>query len=204
MNLFTATTNRAARRQSGGRSPVQANASGAALFMAISLLALFSLLGAVWMRFVSLELEESDLRIQEMRARHYAAAGVYSAAGHIQQAVSQNTPPAPTHLFSYPLYGKVQGKTDGMPSPLDAYLGEAAVSINPINQQMWDARFANGPIWPGEGHAFLVSSKAELKKAGPGSMLVLAHCAVEAVLIAQNDCCDVIYWNSVKNEEERK
>ena len=183
----------------GGAAATGGRNSGVALFIAISLLALFSALGASYVRYMSLELDETDMRLRGMRARHYAAAGVYSVSGNIRDALSRGALPLDSHTFSYGLYGDLQGGPKDAPASLDTYNAQARVTVAAMNEDDWNERFSNGPAWPGEKQAFHVISRAQVQRAGPGRMITLAQYAVEAVLIAQSECCDIIYWSVYKD-----
>ena len=76
---------------------------GAALVFAISMLAIFSALGMFYVRFMELELENSDIELRERRARQFAAAGVEVAAARLQQFL-QNPDKYPLRMASpYPV-----------------------------------------------------------------------------------------------------
>ncbi len=192
--------NRAITRR--GTAATNGRNNGVALFIAISLLALFSALGASYVRYMSLELDETEMRLRNMRARHYAAAGVYSVSGSIRDALSRGTRPQDSHTFSYGLYGELQGGATDAPAALDTYNAQARVTLAPMNEHDWKERFLNGPAWPGETQAFRVISQAQVRRAGPGRMITLAQYAVEAILIAQSECCDIIYWSAYKDGKQ--
>lgn len=63
------------------------NQRGAALLFAISVLAIFSTLGMLYVRHMELELADADINLREKRARQLAAAGVECAAAGLQQFV---------------------------------------------------------------------------------------------------------------------
>ncbi len=170
--------------------------NGVALFLAISLLALLSVMGASYMRFMSLELDGSDIRVRRMRARHYAAAGVYNAAGHIQAALAADELPAPDYIFSYPLYDGRHDPETYRPTELTAYVAEARVSVGVFDQEAWTERFASTPDWPGDGRVFRVVSAAMVQRAVPGGMHTLARHAVEAVLVSDGNGCEILCWSA--------
>lgn len=175
---------------------------GAALFIAISMLALFSALGASYVRFMSLEIEESNLRLRAMRVRHYAGAGVYSAMGSINEALSCGMHPASSYTYSYGMYGLIQGAEKSVPALLNTYNAQSQVAVAVITEDGWNERFPDGPLWPGEAQAFEVVSQARLQRAGPGRMIHLAAHSVTAVLVAQSDCCAVIFWSHHKDTHD--
>jgi type II secretory pathway component PulK len=62
---------------------------GAALVFAISLLAIFSVLGTAYVVSMATELDAADLRIREARATHLAEAGLQAAIGDLGIAVRE-------------------------------------------------------------------------------------------------------------------
>ena len=180
------------------------NSSGIALFLAISLLALFSVLGASYMRYMSLELEETELRIRDMRIRHYATAGINSAAGHIHEAIIAGETPSPSYAFSYAVYGQTQQKDESPLQSLSTYTAEAQVAVEAIEKDVWDSRFVNGASWPGAGRVFRLVSKAAIQRAVPGRIITVAHHSVEAILVAEEG--DIFFFsrNTVENYDSLK
>ncbi len=172
----------------------RAHASGVALFLAISLLALFSVLGASYMRFMSIELDDSDMRIRQMRARQYAAAGVNSAAGNIAASLAADRSPDGAYVFLYPLYDGRYDVETNTPTALTAYTAEARVAVAHLDQDGWQGFFPDGPSWPGPDRAFHVVSIARVQQAVPGQMRTLATHAVEAVMLGDADGCDTVFW----------
>ena len=76
-------------RSSGNRDTVRD--SGAALIMAVGMLAIFVILGTAWFTFASLETLNTRWEGQQLRARHAAAGGVYAAAGELERAIAAGT-----------------------------------------------------------------------------------------------------------------
>jgi len=161
---------------------------GVALFLAISFLALFSVLGASYMRFMSLELDETDMRIRDMRVRNYATAGINNAAGHIRSALLAGEAPRSSYTFSYAVYGESQEATEQPLSILSTYTAQTRASVRELGKEEWDRRFANnGLSWPGSMRAFCITAKAELQRAVSGSIITLAGHAMEAVLVMEDE-----------------
>ena len=132
----------------GERNRVNASSStplnnnrGVALFLAISLLALFSVLGATYMRFMSLELDESNLYVRDMRIRQYADAGVYNAAGHIRTALAQGAAPLKRYAFPFAVYGDTQDGDENQLRALSTYTAEALVSVETLDRNNWESEF---------------------------------------------------------------
>lgn len=176
-------------------------AAGVALFIAISLLALFSVLGASYVRYMSLELEESDLRIRDMRVRHYATAGINSATGHIHAALMANEVPEAVYTFSYAVYGQTQEEGDDTPQSLSTYTAEAQVEVERIEKDAWESRFVNGTSWPGTGRAFRLLSSAVIQRALPGRIVPVTHQSTEAVLVLEEQNLVLVSMNTVDNSD---
>lgn len=63
-------------------SPDRRGKRGAALVLALSLLAIFSILGTCYVKYMNLSLDEADFEVRRVRAEQLAAAGVaYAAEG---------------------------------------------------------------------------------------------------------------------------
>lgn len=69
-------------RHSSGR-----NRRGVALILAISLLALFTVLGTLYIRHMNIELDRAGLLLDQVRARNLAGAGVHAAIADLQRAL---------------------------------------------------------------------------------------------------------------------
>lgn len=171
---------------------------GIALFIAISLLALFSVLGASYMRFMSLELDESDLRIRNIRIRHYATAGINSAAAQVRTALVEGIVPRPAYNFTYAVYGASQESDINSITPLSTYTAQAQITVKALGEEAWEARFNNKPEWPGTMQAFCLVSAVSLQRAIPGKILTQAQHTVEAVMIMENEEYSFLSWHTIK------
>lgn len=166
--------------------------SGAALFIALAFLSIFSLLGAAYIRHMSIESDVNARQLNQIRARHYAIAGIQSAAGDIWTCSLENRPPKTTNAYSYGVYGSPSGSHEGCPVPLETHTAEAQVSLAPVDAASWSSRFKSAPPWPGEGKVFHVISKSQVRRASAGGMRLLGKYSVESVLAVQGDGCRVI------------
>jgi len=72
---------------SGNTRVARRNDRGTALVLALSLLAIFGILGSAYVRYMSLELVKSDIQVREARAEHLASAGVQIALEGLRQEV---------------------------------------------------------------------------------------------------------------------
>jgi hypothetical protein len=90
---------------------------GAALVLAISLLALFSFLGTIFVKNMGLHLKEAQIIVDEIRAAHIAAAGVQSAIAELAHTLRSGATPilaAEASTYDFPTYTKPDvAATDG-------------------------------------------------------------------------------------------
>lgn len=89
------------------------NSRGVALFTALALLALFVLLGAVYMQYMTLEYDGAKLSTWDLHARTAARAGVSAAAGELVATLNAGDAQAPggPKVYEFPLY-KAAGGTE--------------------------------------------------------------------------------------------
>ena len=82
---------------------------GAALILAISVLALLAFIGTEYVRSMNLELEASTVDLRQARARLVAAAGVNAAIGALEtaRAAEVPTPKIEDKRYSFPTYGGI-------------------------------------------------------------------------------------------------
>lgn len=66
---------------------------GFALIGAISMLAIFTLLGTAYVRYMMIEYEDTRRHLDEIRARHLASGGIYAAIGEIGAALDNGETP---------------------------------------------------------------------------------------------------------------
>lgn len=175
------------------------SSAGVALFFAISLLALFSVLGSSYMRFMSLELAESEIRVRDIQARYYATAGINSVAGHIYADLSAGELPDSSYTFFYAVYGQGREEDEYLLKPLSTYTAEAQVMVEGIGREAWDRKFMNNVRWPGAGRAFRLVCSAKIQQAIPGRIVTIAHHAVNVVLVAQKEDISFLSWNTIRN-----
>jgi len=64
---------------------------GAALLTALALLAVCTLLGASWLRYMLSENEQTDLYFRQTRAEHYAVAGIQASIGDLEAFLADNS-----------------------------------------------------------------------------------------------------------------
>lgn len=171
---------------------------GAALFIALAFLSLFSMLGATYLRYMSLELESNTRSVYAVRARHYAIAGLESVMGQIHDNYLKGEAPAPSQVFSYRVYGGEPGTTHETPIPIETHVAEAMVTVSSMDAESWSARFQSAPAWPGAGKAYRVVSSSEIKRASTGEMRLLGKYSVESILAVEENGCRIISLGTFK------
>lgn len=178
------------------RLPKNDPRSGAALFIALAFLGIFSMLGATYIRYMSLEQEINTRHLYSIRARHYAIAGLESVMGNLQEGFKNSVKPDSSYTFSYKVYGGSPGSNDASPVPIETHVAEATVTVSPVDAESWAARFQSAPSWPGAGKAYHVISSSEIKRAGTGEMRLLAKYSVESILTVEQNGCHVISFGT--------
>jgi DNA uptake protein ComE-like DNA-binding protein len=90
--------------------PANRDRAGAALILAISLLALFSTLGTLYVSRMGIEVSRVNQELREARARQLAVAWVHAALGDLERALSAGQPQQVTGrplTYEFPAYGGV-------------------------------------------------------------------------------------------------
>ena len=136
--------------------------------------------------YMSIESDINARRPDSIRARHYAIAGINSAAGDIWKWIQEDRPAEEQTLYSYGVYGGRPDSHEDCPVLLETHTAEARVSIEPVDASTWAARFKSAPPWPGEGKVFHLVSTSEIKRAEAGSMRTLGRYSVESILAVDN------------------
>lgn len=94
------------------KSPDRPDA-GVALFVALSLLLVFSMLGTAYVKYMNVELKSTQVDIQKLRGKHLGQSGVYAAIGEIEAAIAHGEAPAGSYQFDMPVY-RMQKADDGV------------------------------------------------------------------------------------------
>lgn len=94
---------------------------GAALLLALSVLALFMFLGTVYIRFVTLEVEINEVMERQHRARMAAETGFRIAVGEILQARSKGESVRldQPRIYALPVYTGMQSTREGVEATLE-------------------------------------------------------------------------------------
>ena len=106
---------------------------GAALILAIGLLAVLAVMGTYYVRFTMLEQEDADLALAETRARLAAEAGVQAAVGRLIEARKQGAVKmvlSKANTFDFPVYRLVRGAASLDMAPHQRYRTQAEVNIS--------------------------------------------------------------------------
>lgn len=170
--------------------------AGAALFLALAFLSLFSMLGATYVRYMSLELEANARHLHGLRARHYATGGIHSALGQMQEALRQGNVPNAAYTFTFGFYGRSDDSKGDTPVPLDLYAAQAVVSVEPMGPEAWTARFGNETEWPGAGQAYHLVSQSEVVRARTGRMRVIGKHAIACVVVSGAEDYQILAWGT--------
>lgn len=116
-----------ARRNSG----VNAN-RGAALILALALLAIMGVMGIYYVRFTTLEQDAADLELAQSRARIAAEAGAHAAIGKLAQAWRSGAVKVVLNggnVFEFPVYRRVRSGSTPDFAPLKSRRNTAEVQI---------------------------------------------------------------------------
>jgi type II secretory pathway component PulK len=105
---------------------------GAALIMAIMMLALFSMLGAAYVRYMAIENRQADMILREARADNVALGGFYAAIGVLQKGrLTGEMPKAggETWSWTFPVYANLNTGDAVRLETHDRRIAEASVTI---------------------------------------------------------------------------
>ncbi|GEM_PF-1749906 len=174
--------------------------SGAALFIALSFLSLFSLLGVTYIRYMSLELEDGKRLIYKTQARHYAIAGLESAEGYLFDKIQQGTLPDPDRTFSYRVYRGTAGNAKKGPTVIDTHVAEANTTITAMDEKAWHTYFNNALPWPEGEKVYCLVSESTIRRADRVEMRVLGKYAVESVVLVDEQGCQTLSYRTLKPE----
>ncbi|MBN4046707.1 general secretion pathway protein GspK [bacterium AH-315-P07] len=86
--------------------------SGAAIFAALGLLVVFSLLGTAYIEFSRITFEETRLDVQKVRSSHLSRGGIYAGIGEIQAALAKGIEPNQNYEVKLPIYRILDGEVE--------------------------------------------------------------------------------------------
>lgn len=169
---------------------------GAALFIAIAMLALFSLLGVSYVRFLMIEEDLNTLDIRKIRSQYYAEAGIQCASAYLQETLRKGSLPVSSTTYNFPVYGLLQGTPVDRPAQLEQYRADVSVTLTEIDTDEWESRSLSLENYPGPGRAWaLVSSAVLVKKAAPTDRPLARH-TLTAVLSVEENTTRILSWHT--------
>ena len=179
---------------------------GAALLMALGMLALFSVLGAAYVRAMSLEDEAASLRARRARTEEAAAGAVRGAAEALRRTLAADgglgmladrSLRMPVHALTRA--GRGTGADALTPQPLPDTFVRVRLTVAEIDPA---ALAADDPAAaavrgaaPGAGRFFRVTARAVLVEQAGGGERGRVPAAVEAVALADGNGTTFVYWN---------
>lgn len=176
------------------------NQHGAALIFAISLLALFGFLGSIFVRNMSLHLDEAHVTVDELRARNLATAGIQSAIADLSHAiVNKNTAALldNTSTYEFPTYTHLvdvtttdEGLAGRLAPPNDLRTASAEVIITHENEA------GAAP------HRYRIISESSFVRIVLGRDLPGTHGRVEVIIqFDTNGDYEILYWNTQRSTD---
>ncbi len=187
--------------------PTPRDRRGAALLMALGLLAVFSVLGAAYFKYMSIELDLVELDVQKLRAQFAAEGGVRRALGELLDLQSRGEPlenALGEKRYRLPVYGMVQtertpgGRVELSPQPLENLGARMTVRVAMFDPEALaekdPAALAN--IQPtAEGALVRIVAIAKTMRIAGQKEYLGAFAQVDAVLRLTPDRHEFVYWN---------
>ncbi|NLV40489.1 MAG: hypothetical protein GXY15_04585 [Candidatus Hydrogenedentes bacterium] len=182
------------------------NRRGAALLMALGMLALFSVLGAAYVRAMTLEDDAAVLRARQARTEEAAAGAVRGAAEELRRTLAagggldglaDRTLRMPVQALTRT--GRGTGGNALTPQPLPDTFVRVRLTMAEMDPA---AGAADDPaadavrgIAPAEGRIFRITARAALVEAAAGGERDRTPAAVEAVALVDGGGTSFVYWN---------
>lgn len=188
--------------------PARRDRRGAALLLALGLLAVFSVLGAAYFKYMSIESDLVEMDVQKMRARFAAEGGIRLALGELLDLQARGEPlenALGEIQRSLPVYGMTQtertpgGRVGRSPQPLDNLGSGMTVQVtklDPDNLSSEDPAAPSVRAAAAEGGAFFrlaAEGVAAHRAAGREYWRSVAH--VDAVVLLKPQGHEIVYWN---------
>lgn len=174
----------------------RSNSRGAALFIAIAMLALFSLLGVSYVRFLMVEEDLATLEMRKLRAQYYAEAGIHCASAYLQEILEKESIPVSSTTYTFPVYGLLQGRASDRPALLTQYRADVAVTIASISAADWEMNPLFSGSYPGDGLVWAVESSAVLLKTNTPTERPLSRHTLASVLSVSHDQIQTLSWHT--------
>ncbi|NLN93664.1 MAG: hypothetical protein GX130_10210 [Candidatus Hydrogenedens sp.] len=169
---------------------------GAALFIAIAMLALFSLLGVSYVRFLMVEEDLNTLEVRKLRSQYYAEAGIHCASAYLQETLRKGALPVTSTTYNFPVYGLLQGTPPERPAQLENYHADVAVTLVELSDDEWESHSLSLENYPGSGRAWAVESSAVLMKETALTDRPLSRHTLTAILSVDEDTTRILSWHT--------
>lgn len=179
---------------------------GAALLMALGMLALFSVLGAAYVRAMTLEDDAAALRARQARTAEAAAGAVRGAAEELRRTLAaggglegleDRTLRMPVQVLTRT--GRGTGENALTPQPLPDTFVRVRLTVAEMDPGAGaaddPAAAAAGGIAPAEGRLFRITARAALVEAAAGGERDRTPAAVESVVLVGGGGTVFVYWN---------
>lgn len=179
--------------------PSRKSQRGTALIFAISLLALFGFLGTIFLKNMTIHLDQANLVVDDLRASNLATAGVQSAIADLAHAIQNNTAAAlitdPT-TYEFPTYTHLvtatpedEGDTRQLGPPNELRTASATVTITKVDATA-------------SAHRYRILSTSSFSKVLDGQTLPGTHGTVEAIIqFHTNNDYEILHWNTQASTE---
>lgn len=171
---------------------------GAALFTAIAMLTLFTLLGASYVHFLMVEDDLCTLDLRKLRSQFYAEAGIQSSAAYLQETLRKGMLPVTSTTHTFPVYGYTQGSNPDRPVLLDNYRAEVSASMSALSAEDWQEFNFSPENFPGEGLVWKIESSAVLLKNAALDAYPLSRHSIAAVVSLDRNEIQVLSWRTCR------
>ena len=173
---------------------------GAALIFAISLLALFSLLGSIFVKNMSLHLVEANLTVNGLRAKNLATAGVQSAIADLSRALENGDTAA---LLANPITYEFPTYThfDAVPSLDDGNAWRLGLP-NDLRTASVEVNISNDNGAGASSQQYRIISGSSFARTLLGQDLPGTHGTVETVVqFNANRAYKILHWNTQRSTQ---
>lgn len=103
---------------------------GFALVGAISMLALFALLGTAYVRYMMIEVDDTARHLDVIRAQHLAAGGIYAVIGEIELVLAEGGSPDGHYTISENVYRSQGGERAASAQEVRVSVSDEAARVN--------------------------------------------------------------------------
>lgn len=176
----------------------KAGRRGAALFMALGLLAVFSVLGAAWLKYMMIEADAADYRLLQTRAGLAAEGGARAGIGAVLRARAAGDPAKAAGEREYPFntYGPVRGAAPDPAAVLTDRFARAKVTITPVSDPALLPPLAAEAAGAADGLVFRITSAAVAGRTAKGVEYGRCHAGVDTVVrLLPDGGHEIVWWN---------